>query len=148
MIDNNDAYFRRYFEAFEVGHRQIDSEHADLVRVLNRLMQSPPSAAGLGSFEDVFGELGEAILDHFKNEESVFKRLGMPDQEVQAHLQAHVDIIEEYSMLCIDQMDDVAPTRESRLSMVKQWILGHLVDHDLKLRPYLSKTPANPCWAG
>ena len=147
MINNSDACFRLDFEPFKVGHHQIDDEHANLVRVLNRLMQSPLSAGGLGSFDDVFGELGKAILDHFNYEESVFKRLGMPEKEVQAHLQAHIGIVEAYSMLCFDQMSDTAPTRESRLSMVKQWIFGHIVDHDLKLRPYLTEAAVNPCWA-
>ena len=148
MINNSDTCVLLDFEAFKVGHYQIDDEHANLLRVLNRLVQSPLSDVGLGSFDDIFGELGKTIIDHFNYEESVFKRLGMPDQEMQAHLQAHIDIIEDYSMLCIDQLDNVAPTRESRLSMVKQWIFGHIADHDLKLRPYFAKAAANPCWAG
>lgn len=66
----------------------------------------------------------------------------MPAGDVEAHLRGHQDILEQYTQLCFDLMQSKTRSIAEISQMVKAWIIDHLVEHDLKIRPFAAEVPA------
>ena len=120
-----------------IGVPSIDKEHHDLILQLDRLMSNLSTHHDTESFSKVLGLIGGQIKTHFVNEESVFKSIGMPETDVTSHVQAHGHILEQYTQLNLDLMQDKAFDQSEAIRMIKGWIIGHVVHHDLKIKEYL-----------
>ncbi len=55
------------------------------------------------------------------------------------HIQAHTEIIEQYSLLNLALMQGKGFGRTEVLIMIKDWIIGHVVCFDLNIKNYLPK---------
>ena len=127
-----------------IGVLSIDREHHALVTLLDRLILRPKGNLGSAHFSEVLSLLGNMLTEHFNNEEMCFTACGMPADDVRAHQKAHNEILEQYTQLNLDLMANkvISPTDVAR--MIKEWIVDHLVEHDLKIRPYASSQPSQP----
>ena len=126
-----------------IGVPAIDAEHRDLVSTLKALRANPNALPGSEAFSEILDQLGRQIMTHFQNEERFFKQssFGMPAEEIRRHEQAHLAIIEQYAVLCMNLMQRKAMGRSEALEMVEHWVVGHIVHHDLRLRDYLTGQP-------
>ena len=105
--------------------------------LLDRLIHKPKANLESAHFSEVLSLLGELITDHFRNEERYFAACGMPAAEVRAHLMAHSEILEQYTQLNFDLMAHKTIAMPAVAQMIKEWIVHHLVEHDLKIRQYV-----------
>ena len=133
--NSNENHTDQTLASLKVGEATIDEEHESLFRLLQKLREAPQDR-GPGGFGDVLSEFGEILMAHFEHEESFFKRLAMPEALVQSHLRSHREIVHQYAELCLALIEDDGIDRESILAMIQEWIVFHLIQHDLKLRPY------------
>ena len=126
-----------------IGVPAIDAEHRELISTLKALRTNPNASPGSEAFSEILDQLGRQIMTHFKNEERFFKQrsLGMPANEILSHEQAHHAIVEQYAVLCMKLMQRDTVDRNEALRMIEHWVVGHLVDHDLRLRDYLTGQP-------
>lgn len=120
-----------------IGVPVIDDEHRELARQLDELVGNPQDLPDSANFLETLSQLGGQINAHFNNEERFFKSLGMPEALVSSHVQAHTDILVQYTQLNIDLMQGKAPNRTDVLRLIKDWIIGHIARHDLIIRDYL-----------
>jgi hypothetical protein len=60
----------------------------------------------------------------------------MPEGVVSGHIQDHVAIPEQYAQLNIDLMHGKRLDHSVVLQMIKGWIIGHVVRHDLLIKDY------------
>jgi hemerythrin-like metal-binding protein len=121
-----------------IGVPSIDSEHFHLVMLLDCLILGPTETSQAERFSEVLHALGQQIAHHFNSEEMFFRSCGMPYHEVSAHIQAHDAILEQYAQLNMDMMANEAQALSGAARMIKQWILGHLLEHDVKIRQYVA----------
>lgn len=128
---------QKFDAALLIGVPSIDQEHIELARRLEELAGDEQEITQSERFSEALSGLGSQIDTHFNNEEQFFKRLGMPDDVVSSHVQAHTAIIAQYVQLNLDIMLGKAPDHARILHMIKGWIIGHIVDHDLKIRDHL-----------
>ena len=91
------------------------------------------------SCSEILSQLGGQINAHFTNEETIFKSFGMPVDEIASHVQAHTDILDQYTRLNFDLMQGKAFTRSDVLLMIKGWIIEHVICFDLNIKKYLPK---------
>jgi len=120
----------------QIGVASIDSEHFRLVSLLDRLIYDPsPTTA---RFSEAFRLLGEEIVAHFTNEERILRSCGMPMVEVDAHVEAHNRILDEYALLDVDMIDNSYGEAWDVSRMIRSWILDHLVEYDLKICKYIT----------
>ena len=119
-----------------IGVPVIDKEHHDLVQLLDRLISNPEAFPGTESFSEVLSKIGEQLKLHFTNEERLFKAVGMPEADVTSHIQAHLRIFEQYTQLNLDLMQGNISNRAKTLRIIKEWVIDHVVHHDLKIREY------------
>jgi hemerythrin len=122
-----------------IGVSAIDKEHDELVAELNTLANHPEALPDNDFFSEVLSKLGGRIVAHFSNEEAFFKSSSMPEQEIARHIQAHTEIIEQYSLLNLALMQGKGFGRTEVLIMIKDWIIGHVVCFDLNIKNYLPK---------
>lgn len=125
--------------ALKTGNKRIDDEHADLFVALEKLQKAVQSE-GIQSaqFSEIFSRIGLDLAHHMRHEESLFVDSDMPVEDVFKHIKAHVHIMEEFSHINMELMqgkfiDDIAVINQAR-----QWILNHLINYDLKLRPFIA----------
>ena len=120
-----------------LGVPAIDDEHGELARQLDELSAHPQDCPDSENFLETLSRLGGQINKHFDNEERFFSALGMPEALVSSHIQAHTDILVQYTQLNIDIMEKRTPDRTVVLTLAKNWIIEHIVRHDLMIRDYL-----------
>jgi hemerythrin-like metal-binding protein len=121
-----------------IGVPFIDAEHRSLFLLLDQLIYDPNATADMDRFKNLFDLLGEQLAEHFESEEGLLHTCGMPQAEVAAHVQAHMTILEQYIQLNLDLMDDKPDALSGFAKTVKNWVVGHVVEHDLKIRKYVS----------
>ena len=128
--------------SLEIGDSMIDEEHEALFRLLHQVRDAGRAGGNPGEFSDCLNALGKALMDHFEHEERLLKTLEMPESELQRHLRAHREIVHQYAELSLAMMHDDGIDREDVLTMIQDWILYHLIQFDMKIRPY--SLPAAP----
>lgn len=120
-----------------IGVPSIDREHHELVRHLDRLIYNDNVIPDSAHFSEVFSQLGGLIIKHFNSEETVIRSCGMPLEEIHVHVQAHDAILEQYTQLNDDLMGDKARTMSEIAATMKNWIIDHLLAHDINIRQYV-----------
>lgn len=120
-----------------IGVPSIDQEHRELLSQLDSLMANPEAHPRSEVFSEILDQLGRQITAHFQNEENIFISLDMPSDVILRHVQEHNAILEQYTGLCLDLMRGKVLDHSEVLKMIKHWIIGHVEDHDLKIRDYL-----------
>ena len=125
-------------ETLWIGDPLIDSEHRALLRALGEITIASDTPEGRRDFYDVLSQFGGALSSHFEHEEALMRSIAMPDAAYAAHVQAHETIVEQYAVLNIDLMQGRQAPRNSVRQLVRQWILDHIIHHDLAIRDYLA----------
>ncbi len=128
--------------AIRIGLPPIDRDHVALVKQLDRLNSHKEAHPGGETGSEVRSQLGHQINAHFDCEEEILRTCGMPPELVLAHIQAHTEIIEQYARLNLDLMAGKYCSREDALSLVRSWIVGHVLNHDVKISEYLPENGA------
>ena len=123
--------------SLRVGIPRIDQEHHDLIRQFDRLINNPDVYPGTERFSEVLSQLGAQFKAHFISEEKLIKSIGMPEADVASHIQSHSHIFAQYTRLNQDLMQGKRKDRSEVVRMIKSWITGHIVHHDLKIRAYV-----------
>ena len=118
------------------GVPSIDEEHAQLFAQFEALSTAVEASLDSAIFSEILSQLGSQINTHFHNEERLFKSFAMPEGVVSGHIQDHVAIPEQYAQLNIDLMHGKRLDHSVVLQMIKGWIIGHVVRHDLLIKDY------------
>lgn len=134
--------------AIRIGLPVIDREHVALVRQLDDLAANSAAYPGSDAFSEVLSGMGRQINAHFDKEEEILHACGMPPEAVQEHIRSHTEILEQYARLNLDMMAGKHHSREDALAMVRRWIVGHVLSHDVKMASYLSVMQAELMPAG
>jgi hemerythrin len=121
-----------------IGVPSIDREHQDLLLLLVRLSHHPEAHMQSEPISEILLRLGEQLDGHFRAEERLFGACGMPRDDVLLHVQAHHQILEQYAQLNLDLMQGNVPALADFAQMVKEWIVDHLLEHDVKIKQYLA----------
>jgi hemerythrin-like metal-binding protein len=120
--------------ALLVGIPSIDSEHAELMSEIGRLIGPPAVSLDSERFSEIVSRLGRQLAEHFEHEEAIIEECGLPADEVAAHRRAHREILEQYTMLQFDLMSRTALDPAVVFAMIRSWIVGHLIAYDMRLR--------------
>lgn len=119
-----------------IGIPSIDEEHLSLLNQLDDLFRSPGDSPQSSRFSEALSRLSSELIDHFTNEERMMRSIGVPPDKLARHVDAHGVIIEQITQLSFDLMKRRPIERGEVVGKMRQWILGHLAEHDLDLRNY------------
>lgn len=115
------------------GIRLIDQQHGELLYTLDHLTDEGALKPHSDEFLEAFSHLGSMLIKHFQDEEEVFTSGGMPVHDAFEHIAAHTRIIEQYAEINFDVMSQKPDALGSLASLLKRWIIDHLLEYDLKI---------------
>jgi hemerythrin len=123
-------------EKFSVGISSIDSEHQELVGLLNGFYDAVQSGKGKESLDGLLSALIDYTKFHFANEERLFTGAGYPDAP--AHKKLHQDLIRQIHDLekKFSTGANVGLALEA-VNFLKSWLLIHIQGTDKKYAPHL-----------
>jgi hemerythrin-like metal-binding protein len=123
--------------AFDIGHPAIDDQHRQLVELANRLLEHPEATMHDEAVVDILTKLGNSLDEHFRSEEAIMGRFGMPATLLAEHVRAHNRILDQYAEFNIAAAAGASYRAADIYAKVLDWVGHHMVEHDLLIKDYL-----------
>lgn len=130
-----------------VGDPMIDADHKQLISIINAAEDVINESGSRRDLERVLKRLDAYTKEHFVHEEQLQKRIGYP---------AHEDHVAEHRKL-IETLDDIRArvgrakdaysyerALEGVAGMLQDWLMRHVMQHDMRMRPYIMKARQMP----
>ncbi len=126
----DEEVFFKWSPEYSVNIKTIDSQHQELVNILNRLFIAVSKREG----DKVIGGILDGLMDytktHFALEERLMQQAKYKDLE--AHKLEHKKLIEELDRLCKKHLLEEKPIYFEMLSFLKTWLREHIQGVDTK----------------
>ena len=126
-------------DQLSVGHDAIDADHRHLIGLLNEF----EAARDLVHAEVTARRLFIYAQTHFDREEAVQLACDYPLYE--EHRLQHRALVEQLNKIIRSHFNAHSRDRveivEQIHRLLTQWIVRHVVDSDLKMKPYIAKMP-------
>lgn len=112
---------------YEVHVDKIDSQHKELFKMVNRLIEAAESGGGREEIVNLLKFLETYVIEHFSLEEEFMKRYEYPGYE--RHKGQHNAFIANFLSLkkCYDSWGISKPF----MDLVEKWVFNWLKDHIL-----------------
>ncbi len=127
---------------FRIGLPEVDEEHQELIRSINRLHHELAIGASLLRVTGALGDIHSAIASHFALEEKDMQALHYG--ELGAHKGDHERLLDEI----LDILDDVMACGryDSQLlsARLSDWFTEHFRTHDARLHHWLATRQGPP----
>jgi len=123
-------------EHLEIGDPVVDSEHRYLIHLINNLHDQYKSGTLHSKLASVFTHLTKYVHVHFQNEVALMKAINYP--ELDEHKEAHRKLVDQAIDLSEKFMDDSATITDETIDFLKDWVLKHIADSDMKIKTFLS----------
>lgn len=127
---------------FDTGIEVIDTQHKELVRLLNSLVSHIAIGAEPPVLEEVITELNNYVLYHFSTEEQIWASHFEGDAWYKWHHQSHDDFIQEIEK--IRKQESSRAFDETLLDIVKfltHWLARHILDSDRRMAKVVQALP-------
>lgn len=121
---------------FEVGHPEIDKQHQELIRIVNRLHDAMLARQGRDALGAVFKDLDAYTRMHFRTEEDLMARFGYG--EAVSHKKIHDDLIGELKKLHADFDAGKLSVTMATMTFLQNWLTKHIAQVDKKLSSFLA----------
>jgi len=122
----------KFRESHHVGIHDIDQQHYNLSRIMNRLNTAILYQIPKEDILNLFNKLIEETVKHFESEERYMSLYSYPKRAL--HFKQHVHLLSEAKyMLERLSVNDEAP----QLDSIKSWLLKHIEYSDKPLAEYL-----------
>jgi hemerythrin len=122
-------------DSFSVGNPVIDSQHKNLVDLVNELHDAMKAGKGQDSLSHVYASLIEYIEMHFRTEEAMFGVTEYPHKEM--HVNEHKKLMEEAYELKAKFEDGGKFLTIETLNFVRDWVLHHIKVTDMGYRDFI-----------
>jgi diguanylate cyclase (GGDEF)-like protein/hemerythrin-like metal-binding protein len=128
----------KFRESHHVGIHDIDQQHYNLSRIMNRLNSAILYQNPKEDILNLFNKLIEETAKHFESEERYMSLYSYPKRAL--HFKQHVHLLSEAKyMLERLSINDEAP----QLDSIKDWLLKHIEYSDKPLAEYLLQHGVN-----
>ena len=132
----------RWQSAMQLGIPAIDADHKRLVALLNGLHYAVLAGEDHEGVGGTIEELVRYTEGHFAREEALMERSGYPGRY--QHSLAHARIAERMREWHADYARAPAAFPMDRFyDFVSGWLLHHVLEEDMKLKPYVTRLTAS-----
>ncbi len=116
-------------ERFVTGQPQVDDEHQELVRLINRVgtLSAGESGAG-GQIADILEALVDYAAVHFAHEEELMERIGCDPRHVDLHRKIHADFASQ--IVNMRAVSSGPSDIEYLLRFLSNWLAYHILGTD------------------
>jgi len=121
---------------FELGVPFIDEDHKTLVSLLNRMSDASRSDGDLANVGSILSALVDYTRYHFEREERAQAIAKYPD--IEPHCVLHEELAGQAVELLNNFRNDPASIDMGDvLDFLRDWLLDHILLHDMAIRPYV-----------
>jgi len=121
---------------FETGLREVDLQHANLVRMINSLSQLAIEGTTHEALMALLDELQDYAGYHFKTEEELMRRHALSEEFITSHAHAHQSLSEQIVAvrnLALNPDTTIAAAIASLLPFLMKWLLFHVLGADMRM---------------
>jgi hemerythrin-like metal-binding protein len=123
-------------DIYVVNIEEIDSQHKNLVGIVNELHDAMIIAKGQDVLGKVLDELVEYTLYHFATEEKYFDLYDYPEADL--HKKQHKELVEQVAALHEKFKSGERVITLDVMNFLRDWLHDHIVGSDKLFGPYLN----------
>ncbi|MBE3578630.1 bacteriohemerythrin [Caldanaerobacter subterraneus] len=127
----------KWTESLSIGNETIDSQHKELIRKINDVLEACNRQQGKEKVVEVMQFLKDYTVKHFKDEENLMKKYQYPMYE--EHKKIHEDLVKK-----VEDLDERIKREGVSLSVVMtvnktlvDWFVNHINKEDKKVGEYI-----------
>jgi len=117
--------------SFEVGYAKIDTQHRQLVDILNQVMDGMKTPGAEAVTNAALKRLVDYTKTHFSMEEGLMAEFKYPDAA--AHKKQHADLIAKVDALQADVAAGKQLVGPKTVMFLQNWLVDHILKSDKKL---------------
>lgn len=130
-------------DSFAIDHGVIDDDHRFLIAAINSLIDEIGRHAVIEAFLPQVLRLRAFAELHFRREERLQEQCGFPGQA--GHRAEHQRLLSQLDLV-VETLrsapQGTAPVDTPQLrSFFFRWILGHILEEDIKMKSFLAQAP-------
>jgi hemerythrin len=126
-------------DEYSVGTEDLDSQHKDVMKLINRLIDYTSSSMPSEKFADILHDVHKHYIEHLEYEVQLLKKLHYPAFE--EHNDLHEKYHETIALLTFDasEYDDLIP--QKLLDFLNHLWTEHLLVEDMKYKEFIQSNP-------
>jgi hemerythrin len=136
-ISNQEVFFK-WSPDYSVNIKTIDSQHQELVNILNRLFVAVSMREGNSVIASILKALHSYTKTHFDLEERLMQQAQYSDFE--AHKREHQILIDQLEVLSKKHLQEEKPIYFEMLRFLKTWLKQHIKGVDTRYSAELHRT--------
>lgn len=126
-------------DEFNIGIPEIDSQHRQIIDILNRLLREPDAQTTSETVSDTLHDMTRYAQEHFSTEEEILAYSNFPD--LAAHKEQHFAYRKKTVDLCKDTMLGFQAVPKDLLQYLRDWWSDHILVEDMKYREFVQAQP-------
>lgn len=124
-------------ENLSVGIAELDSDHRDLLAILNDFFSSYYAGQGVVALDGILAKLIEHSKHHFDKEESLLEEHGYPS--LSQHVNEHRKLIGQMERLEKSLRTETTPSLSNdTLKFLDGWLTDHIMGTDMGYKLHLT----------
>ncbi|WP_291328994.1 bacteriohemerythrin [Desulfovibrio sp. UCD-KL4C] len=127
----------KWNDSLLLGIDEIDSQHKQLVKLINLLNGAMSQSKGNNVLAEIFKELREYTVNHFEFEEDMLEKHGYED--IAQHKEIHVDLVAQVIKFENDFKSNKIAISSELMTFLKHWLTEHIKGIDTKYVPTIKK---------
>jgi len=135
------AYFQ-WNPTLSVGNTLIDSDHQNLINIVNELYTAADLKQDCDILEDILQRLFDYTSEHFEREEEMMKLTGYPGFE--NHKKQHKKLLERVVCLQASLAEKREYVAKETAELLKFWLTSHIYMADKELAIAIQKSDGSP----
>jgi len=125
----------QWTEKFSVGVRELDQQHQQLIKLLNRLISTQGTiSVHSETISEILMEMTRYAQTHFKTEERLMETYGYPGLEEQKI--QHRDFRKKTVSFCTATTLGMDQIPEDLLMFLSEWLVHHILEDDMAYRSF------------
>jgi len=121
---------------FSLGMPEVDTEHRDLIDIINRLYEKIQSRQNPATIVDFLAELRACATKHFVHEEQVMQRRGYSAYD--EHRADHARLLDELDTMMNDLQNEGLREDDTIADRLHDWFCNHFKTYDAPLHRLIS----------
>lgn len=120
-----------------LGVPKMDTEHKELISLMNELWELDQKKAAKAALESAFGKLGACVVRHFADEEAHMKAVG--HQGLANHCLIHKDLLQKFTGFGDEFKKGDGRVSPKVFQFLKHWLVSHIRGVDKLYAPQPAK---------
>ena len=121
----------KWTDEFSVGIEEVDSEHKELIEMINGLHDVMQVGADYVQVVELLGEIYTQIAAHFAHEEKIMRNAHYPLYE--AHKEDHETLLDDLREIMDEVEADGSFDAVALSGDLNRWFMDHFHTHDARL---------------